>query len=174
MPQNSTQYIMCLYWKGYLIITKKAFGENIIVNNLFGGKIPLCIGDTIKLNGIEDLQTAIYKGTETLDSLFHQHVVLCESDSDCKLYSIIESHLEQKADKYSETLYIHCGEKHRMAKIAKALKLLNIDTKLIPDIDVLNDKNVYRSIVEAFGVEWTSIESKYNTIVGNLHSVKEM
>lgn len=272
---------------------KKAFGENIIVNNLFGGTIPLCIGDTVKLNGIEDLQTAIYKGAETLDtykqvqnqgdgiksftgillylmldyyctflidepesflhppqanimgriigetlsdnqqafisthsediikgllsvcpnrikiiritrendinnfsvlgnesfndvwndsllkhsnimsSLFHQHVVLCESDADCKLYSIIESHLKQKADKYSETLYIHCGGKHRMAKIAKALKLLNIDTKLIPDIDVLNDENVYRSIVEAFGIEWTSIESKYNTIVGNLHSVKE-
>lgn len=272
---------------------KKAFGENIIVNNLFGGKIPLCIGDTVKLNGIEDLQTAIYKGAETLDtykqvqnqgdgiksftgillylmldyyctflidepesflhppqanimgriigetlsddqqafisthsediikgllsvcpnrikiiritrendinnfsvlgnesfndvwtdpllkhsnimsSLFHQHVVLCESDSDCKLYSIIESHLKRKADKYSETLYIHCGGKHRIAKIAKALKLLNIDTKLIPDIDVLNDENVYRNIVEAFGIEWASIESKYNTIVGNLHSVKE-
>ena len=272
---------------------KKAFGENIIVNNLFGGKIPLCIGDTIKLNGIEDLQTAIYKGAETLDtykqvqnqgdgiksftgillylmldyyctflidepesflhppqanimgriigeslsddqqafisthsediikgllsvcpnrikiiritrendinnfsvlgnesfddvwndpllkysnimsSLFHQHVVLCESDSDCKLYSIIESHLKQKADKYSETLYIHCGGKHRMAKIAKALRMLNIDTKLIPDIDILNDENVYRGVVEAFGIEWASIESKYNTIVGNLHSVKE-
>lgn len=272
---------------------KKAFDEHIIVNTLFGGKIPLCIGNTIKLDGIDDLQTAIYKGAETLDaykqvqdqgdgiksftgillylmldyyctflidepesflhppqanimgriigetlsddqqafisthsediikgllsvcpnrikiiritrendvnnfsvlgnenfddvwndpllkhsnimsSLFHQHVVLCESDSDCKLYSIIESHIKQKSDKYSETLYIHCGGKHRMAKIAKALKMLNIDTKLIPDIDVLNDENVYRSIVEAFGIEWASIEGHYKTIVGNLHSVKE-
>lgn len=272
---------------------KKAFGESIIVNNLFGGKIPLCIGDTVKLNGIEDLQTAIYKGAETLDSykqvqnqgdgiksftgillylmldyyctflidepesflhppqanimgriigetlsndqqafisthsediikgllsvcpnrikiiritrekdinnfsvlgnesfsdvwndpllkhsnimssLFHQQVVLCESDSDCKLYSIIESHLKRKEDKFSETLYIHCGGKHRMPKIAKALKMLNIDTKLIPDIDVLNDETVFTNIVEAFGIEWASIQRKYNTIVGNLHSVKE-
>lgn len=272
---------------------KKAFGENIIVNNLFGGKIPLCIGETVELDGINDLQTAIYKGAETLDSykqvqdqgdgiksftgillylmldyyctflidepesflhppqanimgriigetlsdnqqafisthsediikgllsvcpdrikiiritrdndvnnfsilgnesfndvwndpllrhsnimssLFHQHVVLCESDSDCKIYSIIESHLRSKEDKYSETLYIHCGGKHRMAKIAKALKMLNISTKLIPDIDVLNDENVFRNIVEAFGIEWTDIESKYRIIVGNLHSTKE-
>ena len=98
---------------------------------------------------------------------------LRESDSDCKLYSIIESHLKHKEDKYSETLYIHCGGKHRMAKIAKALKMLNINTKLIPDIDVLNDETVFSNIVEAFGIEWTSIESNYKTIVGNLHSSKE-
>lgn len=30
-------------------------------------------------------------------SLFHKSVVLCESDSDCKMYSIIESHLKQKS-----------------------------------------------------------------------------
>lgn len=272
---------------------KKAFGENIIANSLFGGKIPLCIGEIIQLNENENLQSAIYKGAEILDSykhvhnqgdgiksftgillylmldyyctflidepesflhppqanimgriigetlsnnqqafisthsediikgllsicpnrikiiritrendinnfsvlenedfgdiwndpllkhsnimssLFHQQVVLCESDSDCKLYSIIESHLKHKEDKYSETLYIHCGGKHRMAKIAKALKMLNINTKLIPDIDVLNDETVFSNIVEAFGIEWTSIESNYKTIVGNLHSSKE-
>lgn len=272
---------------------KKAFGEHIIVNNLFGGLIPLCIGNPIKLDGIDDLQTVMYKSAKTLDSykkvqeqgdgiksftgillylmldyfctflidepesflhppqanimgriigetltdsqqafisthsediikgllsvcpsrikiiritrendtnnfsvlgnerfsdvwndpllkhsnimssLFHKRVVLCESDSDCKLYSIIESHLKRKADKYSETLYIHCGGKHRMAKIAKALKMLDIDTKLIPDIDFLNDENVFRGIVEAFDIEWASIESKYRVIVGNLHSDKE-
>lgn len=272
---------------------KKAFGENIIVNNLFGGKIPLCIGETVKLNGIEDLQTAIYKGAETLDSykqvqdqgdgiksftgillylmldyyctflidepesflhppqanimgqiigetlsqnqqtfisthsedivkgllsvcpdrikiiritrekdvnsfavlnnenfkavwndpllkhsnimssLFHKQVVLCESDSDCKMYSIIESHLKRKGDKYSETLYIHCGGKHRMAKIIKALKMLNVNTKLIPDIDVLNDEKVFRDIVDAVGLEWNTISTKYKTIVSNLHSPKE-
>lgn len=37
----------------------------------------------------------------------------------------------------------------------------------------MNDETVYRNIVEAFGIEWTSIQSKYRTIVGNLHSVKE-
>lgn len=272
---------------------KKAFGENLIANTLFGGEIPLCIGDSIKLSDTQDFQTAIYNGAETLEtykqvqtqgdgiksftgillylmldyyctflidepesflhppqanimgriigetlsddqqafisthsediikgllsvcparikiiritrdnninnfsvlgnenfddvwndpllkysnimsSLFHQHVILCESDSDCKLYSIIESHLKRKEGKYSEILYIHCGGKHRMAKIAKALKMLNIDTKLIPDIDVLNDEKVFRGIVEAFGIEWASIESKYKIIVGNLHSTKE-
>jgi hypothetical protein len=36
--------------------------------------------------------------------------------------------------------------------------MLNIDTKLIPDIDVLNDENVFRNIVEALGIEWVSLK----------------
>ena len=69
-------------------------------------------------------------------SLFHKTVVLCESDSDCKMYSIIENHIKQKEQKYSETLFIHCGGKHRMSKIIIALRALDIDVKLIADIDL--------------------------------------
>lgn len=42
----------------------------------------------------------LFKHSNIMSSLFHQQVVLCESDSDCKLYSIIESHLKHKEDKY--------------------------------------------------------------------------
>ena len=78
----------------------------------------------------------LLKYSNIMASLFHKSVVLCESDSDCKLYSIIESHIKQKQGKYSETLFIHCGGKHRMAKIVTALRSLDISVKLIPDIDV--------------------------------------
>ena len=106
-------------------------------------------------------------------SLFHKSVVLCESDSDCKMYSIIESHLKQKKQIYSETLFIHCGGKHRMGKIITALRSLNIEAKLITDIDILNDETVFKGIAESCGVEFSSIQSDYNNIVSNLHSLKE-
>lgn len=115
----------------------------------------------------------LLKYSNIMSSLFHKSVVLCESDSDCKMYSVIESHLKQSYGKYSETLFIHCGGKHRMAKIASALRALNIDVKLIADIDVLNDNQVFKGIVEAFGIEWPSVQSNYNKIVANLHSPKE-
>ena len=115
----------------------------------------------------------LLKYSNIMTSLFHKNVILCESDSDCKLYSIIENHIKQSEGKYSETLFIHCGGKHRMAKIATALKALNVNVKLVPDIDVMNDENVFKGIVEAFGVEWTSIQKDYNTVVSNLHSPKE-
>lgn len=115
----------------------------------------------------------LLKYSNIMSSLFHKSVVLCESDSDCKMYSIIENHLKQLSEKYSETLFIHCGGKHRMAKIASALRSLKIDVKLIADIDVLNDQTVFKSIVESFGIDWTIVQSNYNKIVNNLHSPKE-
>lgn len=115
----------------------------------------------------------LLKYSNIMSSLFHKSVVLCESDSDCRMYSIIESHLKQLSEKYSETLFIHCGGKHRMAKIASALRSLKIDIKLISDIDVLNDESVFKGIVESFGIDWTKIQSDYNKIVANLHSPNE-
>lgn len=115
----------------------------------------------------------LLKYSNIMASLFHKTVVLCESDSDCKLYSIIESHIKQKEGKYSETLFIHCGGKHRMSKIVSALRSLDINVKLIPDIDVLNDQEVFKGIVESFGIDFGLIQSDYNNIVSNLHSPRE-
>lgn len=115
----------------------------------------------------------LLKYSNIMASLFHKSVVLCESDSDCKLYSIVESHIKQKQGKYSETLFIHCGGKHRMSKIVTALRSLNINVKLIPDIDVLNDQEVFKGIVQAFGIDFRTMQTDYNNIVSNLHSPKE-
>lgn len=115
----------------------------------------------------------LLKYSNIMSSLFHRSVVLCESDSDCRMYSIVDDYIKQAENKYSEALFIHCGGKQRMAKIAKALRALNIDVRLIPDLDVLNDVSVFKSIVEAYGINWNSIDKDYKTIATNLHSDKE-
>ena len=115
----------------------------------------------------------LLKYSNIMASLFHKSIVLCESDSDCKMYSIIESHIKQKQQKYSETLFIHCGGKHRMSKIIQALRSLNVAVTTIVDIDVLNDEAVLKGIVEAYGVDYDRIKPDYNKIVSNLHSPKE-
>ena len=115
----------------------------------------------------------LLKHSNIMSSLFHKSVVLCESDSDCQMYSVIENYNKQIAGKYSETLFIHCGGKHRMAKVAEALRALNIDVRLIPDIDILNNEVVFRNIIEAYGIPWSSVQTDYHTIVANLHSPKE-
>ena len=81
----------------------------------------------------------LLKHSNIMSSLFHKTVVLCESDADCQMYSIIESYIKQKQGKYAEALFIHCGGKQRMARIISALRALNIDVKTIPDLDMLND-----------------------------------
>ena len=115
----------------------------------------------------------LLKYSNIMTSLFHKKVILCESDSDCKLYSIIENHIKKSEGTYSETLFIHCGGKHRMAKIATALRSLNVNVRLVTDIDVMNDEKVFKGIVEAFDIEWAFIQKDYNIVVSNLHSSKE-
>ncbi len=115
----------------------------------------------------------LLKYSNIMTSLFHKEVVLCESDSDCKMYSIVDAFVKQSEGKYSETLFVHCGGKHRMAKIVKALRSLDICVKLVPDIDVLNDMNIFKEIVETFDIEWETVKGMYNTVVSNLHSPKE-
>ncbi len=115
----------------------------------------------------------LLKYSNIMSSLFHKTVVLCESDSDCRMYSLIESHLKQASGHYSEALFIHCGGKQRMARIAAALRALDIDVRLIPDIDVMNDENIFRGILQAFGIDWDAAKADYKTVVSNLHSPKE-
>ncbi|HIW21546.1 MAG TPA: AAA family ATPase, partial [Candidatus Dorea intestinavium] len=109
-----------------------------------------------------------------MSSLFHKTVVLCESDSDCRMYSIVDNYLKRQEGKYSETLFIHCGGKHRMAKIIIALKSLGVNIRVISDIDVLNDEGVIRGIAESVGLEWgETLKKYYNVLASNLHSSKE-
>lgn len=77
----------------------------------------------------------LLKYSNIMASLFHKEVILCESDSDCRMYSIIENYLKGEKGKYSGTLFIHCSGKHRMARIANALKALNIQVKLMQSIN---------------------------------------
>lgn len=114
----------------------------------------------------------LLKYSEIMSSLFHKSVVLCESDSDCRLYSIILSHIKENLGHFSETLFIHCGGKQRMPKVIKALKALNINLIVIPDIDVLNDKNIIKRIVESCGDSWEKYESSYNKLQNNLKTQK--
>lgn len=60
-----------------------------------------------------------------------------------------------------------------MGKIITALRSLNIEAKLITDIDILNDETVFKGTAESCGVEFSSIQSDYNNIVSNLHSLRE-
>lgn len=114
----------------------------------------------------------LLKYSNIMSSLFHKTVVLCESDSDCKMYSLIDNYLKQKEGKYSETLFIHCGGKQRISKIARALRALNIDVRIIADIDILNNENVFRECIESCNIQWCDIFNQYKTIVSSLYNQK--
>ena len=112
----------------------------------------------------------LLKHSNIMSSLFHKNVVLCESDSDCRLYSIVLDHLKQKQGKFSETMFTYCSGKQRMKQVAVALRSLSIDFRCVPDIDVLNDKQTLKDLYEACGGTWdNSMESNYNIFSSQLN-----
>ena len=116
----------------------------------------------------------LLKYSNILDSLFHNTVVLCESDSDCNLYSIVNDHIKEKEGTYSETLFIHCGGKHRMAKTAQALLALRVNVRLVADFDVLDsEQKVFREITDAFGIDWNTIQADYDKVVQAASTLKK-
>ena len=57
-----------------------------------------------------------------------------------------------------------------MAKVIAALKALNVDLRVVPDLDVLNDEEIFKGILEASGIDWTFIQSDYKIIVSQVQS----
>lgn len=122
----------------------------------------------------ELLNDPLLKHSEILDGMFYKNVVICESDADCRFYSIINDYLKQQTGSFSETLFVHSGGKSRMGKIVQALKALNIDFRVVPDIDILNQESVISALVETCGGSWDTFQTNYNVLLSGLESVKNL
>lgn len=102
----------------------------------------------------------LLKYSDIMESIFHESVVLCESDSDCKMYSIVFEHEKGEVGQFSQTQFIHCGGKARMADVSSALKALGMKYLVIPDLDVFNDLTILRRIVESCDGKWHEIKNE--------------
>jgi len=98
-----------------------------------------------------------------LSGLFHDQVIICEGDSDCRFYSAIFSTLDTTEPK-PDTLFVHCGGKHRIPVVIKALSKLKVPVKVVADFDVLNNEFPLRTIIEDAGGEWNDFLKDWRTI----------
>lgn len=106
----------------------------------------------------------LLRHSNIIDSVFHESVCVCESDSDCALYSIILNDLKERAGKPFSTLFTHVGGKARFHKIIPYLKLLGVDYRIIPDLDVLNDRNTIKTLYKSCGQDWQIIKDAYDLL----------
>jgi len=104
--------------------------------------------------------------TNILDGLFHRLVVLCEAEADCHFYAaaIDAAHADHVLPiTPSDILFVPSFGKTGMAKLAYFLRATGVKVVATPDLDVLNDKAVIRSLVTALGSPWSSVEHTYDT-----------
>ncbi len=99
-----------------------------------------------------------------LDGLFHRRVVLAEGDSDCRFYAAaLEAANEESATTPppSEVLFVPCGGKDGMSKIAKALNAVRVSIVASPDLDILDDGAKVKLLVEKLGGDWEKYALDY-------------
>jgi len=110
-----------------------------------------------------------------LDGLFHQKVVLCESDSDCRFYSAVTDALFDASTvekRRPDIMFTHCGGKDRLPVVIKSLRDLEVPISVVADFDVLNSEKPLRSIFEAVGGDWTSISSDWQQVKNSVDGMK--
>lgn len=108
---------------------------------------------------------SLLRHSNVLSGLFHSKVIICESDSDCRFFSAILSSLYDDLGTIApDVLFIHCGGKHRVPTVIKALKKLNVSMSVVTDFDVLNNINPIKSIYENLDGTWSDVEKDWNLV----------
>jgi ABC-type lipoprotein export system ATPase subunit len=108
---------------------------------------------------------SLLRHSNVLSGLFHTKVIICESDSDCRFFSAILSSLYDDLGTIApDILFIHCGGKHRVPTVIKALKKLNVPMSIVTDFDVLNNINPIKSIYENLGGIWNDVEKDWKLV----------
>ena len=109
---------------------------------------------------------SLLRHSNIMEGLFHSSVVVCESDTDCRFYSMIDAHLKKELKRYPEALFVHCGGKQRLKVAVSALQSLKVPVKVVADMDLINDTQPYlKELAAIVGVELdVSFKAAYNKL----------
>jgi hypothetical protein len=106
--------------------------------------------------------------SSVLSGVFHQRVIVCESDADCMFYSsILDLEIVHGAQQ-PDVLFVHASGKHRMAAIASALRSLGVTVDVIADLDVLNDQSTMERLVLALSGEWVTVRADWHALKSSI------
>jgi len=101
--------------------------------------------------------------SQLLDGLFHDAVLICESDSDCRFYSAVFDDLIG-ASYGPAVLMTHCGGKERLPKAVRAVTQFGVRTGVIADLDLLADSDLLADLIGALRGHWTAYEKDYKIV----------
>ena len=110
-----------------------------------------------------------------LDGLFHEGVILCESDSDCRFYAaIMDSIVGEKGAtaKRPDLMFTHCGGKQRLPMVLRALKEVDVPVRAVADFDILNSEQPLKDVVGALGTDWTALRPDWLIVKQAIDSKK--
>ncbi|MGH8362770.1 MAG: ATP-dependent nuclease, partial [Gammaproteobacteria bacterium] len=113
--------------------------------------------------------------SNVLDGLFHEAVVVTESDSDARFYAAVSDALfeaRSSAVRKPDVMFIHGGGKARLPMIVRSLRELGVPVKAAADFDILNAESPLAELVDAAGGKWDELKGDWMAVKKSVDSKK--
>ena len=107
----------------------------------------------------------LLRTSDILSSLFHQIAIIVEGDSDARFFRSIIDAIASDNDRGLDLRFFHCGGKDKIAKIAASLRAIGVVVVCIVDIDILDNKQKFSTLIQAFGGDATSFERPHQELM---------
>lgn len=108
-----------------------------------------------------------------LDGAFHEKVVICEAEGDCRFYGAVADALrdEDEHPYARDIMFAQSGGKGGIPKLARALKSLDVSVAAVVDFDVLLTPGQLWPIVEALGGVKETFEADYRVVKASIDAL---
>jgi len=119
----------------------------------------------------EDLRkfwaSPLLHSSQAINGMFHEAVIVCESDADVRFYEQILSSLNPCSPPF-DPYFVHGGGKGALRSLVEAYRRLGIPTAVIADLDLLKSQSDFAALFSVLGGEPESTERLFMTAVNGL------
>jgi hypothetical protein len=115
----------------------------------------------------------VLRYSNILEGLFHEKVVICEADGDCRFYGAIADALRSTPDHdfIRDVMFVQSGGKGGIPKVIKALRSLDVPIAAVTDFDILRSTGQLWAIVEALGGNRSRFVEDYNIVKRDIEAL---
>jgi hypothetical protein len=115
----------------------------------------------------------VLRYSNILNGLFHEKVVVCEADGDCRFYNALADALriDNRHPYLRDILFTPAGGKAGIPKIVRALRGLAVPVCAIVDFDLLRDAGQLRSLLAAFDLDFDDFRGDYEIVRDEINSL---
>ncbi|HMN15382.1 MAG TPA: AAA family ATPase [Bellilinea sp.] len=101
--------------------------------------------------------------SKVLDGLFHDGVIVCEGDADCRFYGAMLD-VVYRGTPGADLALVYGAGKSRIASIVRALKSIGVSVRVVVDFDALSEEAGLQTLVSALGGDWANLETYARTV----------
>jgi energy-coupling factor transporter ATP-binding protein EcfA2 len=111
----------------------------------------------------------LLRSAAAINGLFHSGVVVCEGDSDARLYDAVLRRAEDKGRiATSDFYFVHGGGKGNLTTLASAYHSLQTRTAVIADIDLMRNQVEHYKTLAALGGDLDVDDVRYKAVINAL------